>query len=114
MKAALFEMESWLGNEQYIFEGDTASEMLSKFENVQDLGCLARMGRRQEHSAEGKKAIDDLEVLLDKHYAGVLTDDDLLSLDIKISIGAIKCSAIVEGEDAIADLRTAHPKAKSR
>ena len=112
MKAALFEMESWLGNEEYIFEGDSASEMLSKFENVQDLGCLVRMGRREERSAAGKKAINDLEALLDKHYAGELTDADLLSLDIKISIGAIKCLAIVEGEDAIADLRSAHPKAR--
>ena len=114
MKAALFEMESWMGTEEYIFEGASASEMLSKFENVQDLGCLVRMGSREERSAAGKKAIRDLEALLDKHYSGELTDADLLSLDIKISIGAIKCSAIVEGEEAIADLRTAHPKAKSR
>jgi hypothetical protein len=70
------------------------------------------MGSRQERSAAGKKAIKELEALLDKHYEGVLTDADLLSLDIKISLGAIKCSAIVEGEDAIAELRTAHPKAR--
>ena len=112
MFAALFEIESWLGTEQYIIEGDTASEMLSRFENVQDLECLVRMGQNEERSSAGKKAIKALEYLLDKHYSGSLTYKDLLELDVKISIGAIKCIAIVEGKEAIAQLRKAHPKAK--
>lgn len=112
MFAALFEMESWLGTEQYIFEGDTASEMLSRFENVQDLGCLVRMGQHEERSSAGKRAIKALEDLLDKHYSGSLTNKDLLELDVKISIGAIKCVTIVEGNEAIAQLRKDHPNAK--
>ena len=112
MFAALFEMESWLGTEQYIFEGDTASEMLSRFENVQDLGCLVRMGQHEERSSAGKRAIQALEDLLDKHYSGSLTNKDLLELDVKISIGAIKCVTIVEGNEAIAQLRKDHPNAK--
>ena len=112
MFAALFEMESWLGTEQYIFEGDTASEMLSRFENVQDLGCLVRMGQHEERSSAGKRAIKALEDLLDKHYSGSLANKDLLELDVKISIGAIKCVTIVEGNEAIAQLRKDHPNAK--
>ena len=112
MFAALFEMESWLGIEQYIFEGNTASEMLSQFENIQDLGCLVRMGMRKERSSAGKSAIKALEDLLDKHYSGSLTNNDLLELDVKISIGAIKCVTIVEGSGSIAQLREEYPNAK--
>ena len=112
MFAALFEMESWLGTEQYIFEGDSASEMLSKFEAIQDLGCLVRMGRREERSATGKQSINDLEALLDKHYSGTLTNNDLLGLDIKISIGSIKCVAILDGDDAADKLKVEYPKAR--
>ncbi len=112
MYAALFEMTSWMGTEQYIFTGNTASEMLSRFEDVQSLECLVRMGRREERSASGKKAINDLEALWDKHYSGALTNDDLLGLDIKISIGSIKCVVILEGDDAADKLKAEYPKAR--
>ena len=112
MFAALFEMESWLGTKKYIFEGGTASEMLSRFEEVQDLGCLVRMGQHEERSVAGKRAIKALEDLLDKHYSGGLTNKDLLELDVRTSIGAIKCITVVEGNEAIAQLRKDHPKAK--
>lgn len=112
MYAALFEMTSWMGTEQHIFTGNSASEMLSKFEDVQSLDCLVRMGRREERSAAGKKAINDLESLLDKHYSGALTNEDLLSLDIKISLGTIKCVVILEGDDAADKLKAEYPKAR--
>ena len=112
MYAALFEMERRLGTEQYIFTGNSASELLSKFEEVQSLECLAEMGKRQERSATGKKAIMLLEELLDKHLSGTMTIEDLLSLDIKISLGSIKCIKILEGDDAKDKLKLEYPKAR--
>ena len=43
---------------------NTASELLSEFEQVQDLGCLVRMGRGQENK-KGQKELDKLEAILD-------------------------------------------------
>ena len=65
MYAALFEMTSWMGCQQYIFKGNTASDLLSEFERVQDLGCLVRMGRGQENKKGQKflsvcKAIEEI------------------------------------------------------
>ena len=111
MYAALFEMDSWMGNRQYIFEGESASELLAEFERVQDLACLVRMGRGEEDS-EGQKALDKLERLLDKYYDGTLTIDGLLGLDVEISVGSIKCICIKEGENAVEKLKELYPGAK--
>ena len=111
MFAALFEMTSWMGCHQYIFDGDNASDLLSKFERVQDLGCLVRMGRGQENK-KGQKELDKLEAILDKYYDGSLTTDDLLSLDITISLGTIKCVCIEEGDDAVEKLKAQFPNAR--
>ena len=112
MYASLFEIKSWLGTDQYIFEGESASEMLSQFENVQSLECLVEMGRSHERSKSGKQAIDDLEKMLEKHYSDELEIEDLLKFDIKISLGEMRCITVVEGDDAIAQLRAEYPKAR--
>ena len=111
MYAALLEMTSWMGCQQYIFKGNTASALLSEFERVQDLGCLVRMGRSEEKK-QGQKELDKLEAVLNKYYDGSLTPDDLRTLNISISIGAIKCVCIEEGDDAMDKLRTQYPNAR--
>ena len=111
MYAALFEMTSWMGCQQYIFKGNTASALRSEFERVQDLGCLVRMGRSEEKK-KGQKELDKLEAVLNKYYDGSLTPDDLRTLNISISIGAIKCVCIEEGDDAMDKLRTQYPNAR--
>lgn len=111
MFAALFEMTSWMGCQQYIFKGNTASNLLSEFERVQDLGCLVRMGRSQENK-KGQKELDKLEAILEKYYDGSLTTDDLLTLDIAISLGTIKCVCIEEGDDAAEKLKKQYPGAR--
>lgn len=34
MNAALFEMDSWLGHQKYIFKGNSASAILAQFEQI--------------------------------------------------------------------------------
>ena len=111
MLAAVFEMTSWMGLEQHIVKGKTACDLLAEFEVVQSLSCLVRMGRREEDMA-GQKELDKLEVVLDKYHSGSLTVDELLMLDVKLSIGSVKCVAILEGEDAAVKLKEMHPKAR--
>lgn len=112
MYAALFETESWLGTRQYIFEGGSASELLSKFENIQNLQCLVHMGLAEETSPAAIKSISKLSKLLDSHYDGTLTVEELKTLDLKISIGAVKCVTVIEGDDAADQLKKAYPNAK--
>lgn len=110
MYAALFEMTSWIGTEKHVFTGENAIELLDQFNDVQSLECLVRMGRAQERSKEGKAGIEKLAEILDKHWDGVLTIEDLLTLDIKISLGTIKCCKVVEGDEEIAKLKAEHSK----
>ena len=111
MYAALFEMNSWMGLAQYIICGSSAAELLKGFEKIQNLRCLVRMGRSEE-GAKGKKMLDKLEGILNKRDNGDLTNADLLTLNIKISIGTIKCVEIVEGENAADRLKAKYPNAR--
>jgi hypothetical protein len=111
MYAALLEMSSWMGCEQFIVCGEDAAELLSGFEEKQSLSCLVAMGRSQE-KATGQKALDAIEALLIKRNAGTLTIDELLSLDVTISLGGIKCACVEEGEDAGVKVRKKYPKAR--
>lgn len=111
MYAALFEMGSWMGPEQHIVHGNSAADLLYGFEEVQHLSCLVRMGRGREN-AEGQKMLDKLEWILDKRDAGILTNEDLLTLDIKLSVGSIKCVEIIEGDNAVEQLKEKYPHAR--
>ena len=113
MYAALFEMDSMFGRHQYIFEGNSPVSVMVEFENEQSLECLIRHGRYEE-SAKGQLALDKLEDVYNKYVAGTITMDDIASIDIKISIGAIRCCLVAEGEDAIAAIKAQYPKARSR
>ena len=63
------------------------------------------MGRNSENEA-GQKELDRLEAILDKYYTGNLTADDLLTLDVSISLGTIKCVCIEKGAAAADRLKT--------
>ena len=113
MYAALFEMSSWMGLEKYIFQGMDASDLLEEFEDVQSLHCLVRMGRSEE-GPEGQKALDVIEDILDKRDSGDLTVEDLLKLDVKTSLGTIKCCKVQEGDDAFEQLKAEYPEASAQ
>jgi len=111
MNAALFEMDSWLGHQKYIFKGETASDILAKFEQIQDLSCLVWMGRERE-GKKGQKQLDKLEAMLEKYESGELTMQDLQDFDVTISIGAMKCSGIAETDEAVEKLIANNPDAR--
>ena len=86
------------------FEGDSPSAIIRGVERVQDLGCLLRMGREEE-GEKGQKELTKLEAFLEKYQNGALTMEDISNLDIKLSIGTIKCLGIADGEEDIAKLK---------
>ena len=104
MKAAFIEMDVWMGHMQYIFTGEDASEILIKFNQVQDLSCLVNMGFCQEGPA-GQAGLDKIEELIDKHYDGELTMQDFKDFDVRLSIGSMYCTAIAETYEEIEELK---------
>ena len=101
MYVALLEMDSMFGRHQYIFEGDSPVSVMVEFENEQSLECLIQHGRYEE-GPEGQLALDKLEVIYNKYIAGTITMDDIASIDVKISLGAIKCLSVGNGKEAVA------------
>ena len=110
MNAALFEFDGWLGHQKYIFKGETAADILRKVELIQDLSCLVMMGRFYE-SKEGQKQVDLLENLMEKYYNGTVTMQDLQPFTIKLSVGAAKCSAVADSDEAVEKLIAENPDA---
>ena len=111
MYAALFETKSWMGEKKHIVKGKDVAGLIDDFEEVQSLGCLVRMGRGQE-GPEGQKQLNKLEDILDKRDNGTITVEELLELDIDLSVGKIKCSVVIEGDDAIEQLKAQYPDAR--
>lgn len=111
MYAALFELTGWTGLQQRIFEAESVGELFYKFNQIQDLCCLVRMGRARERK-KGQKALDLIEELIEKYYDHALDIEDLLRMDVQLSIGSIKCVCVVEGVEEIDKLRAQYPNAK--
>lgn len=104
MVAAVFYMDSWMGHEEHYFEGNDASDVLSQFERIQDLGCLSRMAK-VEGTKKDIKEIKKLDAVLDKYYSGDLEVEDLESFKIEISIGKFGVLKITDKEDEIESMR---------
>ena len=111
MVAAVFEMKSMFGLQQYWFQGVNAIAIMDAFEYEQSLECLIRHGRREENQ-EGQIALDRLEEFYNKYMDYDLTVDDIAALDINLSIGTIKCLSIAEDAEAIATMRAQYPNAR--
>ena len=85
----------WLTDD---FPGDTATEIMQKVEAFQDFDCLMRMGRSNE-GKKGQLELNKLSDFLDKYYDNELTIDDIRQLDVKLSIGDIKCLELKENAE---------------
>lgn len=108
--AALFEIGGWSGLDRYLFTGESAEAILVKLNQVQDLECLMRMGEMFGDPLAAEAA-PKLAEILEKCQFGELTLQDLEGLSIKLSVGGLRCTAIAEGEKAVAALKAANRKA---
>lgn len=89
---------------------ENSKQLFDALNKIQSLECLVNMGLSRE-KAKGQKELTKLSLIIDKYDDGTLTVEDLANLDVKISIGAIKCLEIAEGDDAEVKLKEKYPKA---
>ncbi|MBR5317673.1 MAG: hypothetical protein IKU39_07250 [Lachnospiraceae bacterium] len=111
MVAAVIELKSWMGTHQHFMIGETPSEIIEKFEDIQDLHCLARMGRQREETAEGQKALDKLDAFLKKVDSGRLTLRDIMKFSFQLEVGSFRCLGIAIDGEAIERLKKSYPNA---
>ena len=113
MYAAIFELSSWMGTINYFFTGETAGELLSRLEEVQDLNCLVRMGRTEE-GKRGQAQLDRIDAILSKRCDGELTLTDLKNFSFKLSVLSCRCLGTAEDAESIAALKAKYPNAICR
>ena len=78
-------------------EGDTLEYLVREIEKKQDLQCLVQMAGTMG-TKKDKKEIEKLIDFLKKYMDDSLTVDDVRKLDVKLSVGAIKCKSLSEQE----------------
>ena len=111
MYAAVLELKSWMGKRTYFFDGETPSDIISKFQQEQNLECLVRMGSMEE-GPKGRKDLSKINAFLKKYYSGKLKMKDIKEFSFNLSVGSCRCIDVAEGDEAIATLRSAHPEAR--
>ena len=108
---AVIEMTSCLGTYQHIVKGNSPSELIEAFENVQSLYCLVRTGRNEE-GPEVQESLDILENLLNKVELKELAEEDFKSFDIKTSSVHITFMESFVGKNNEERLKEKYPNAK--
>ena len=86
------------------FESDDPYGIIREVEEIQDFGCLLRMGRMEENK-KGQKELDKLEAFLNKYHEGTLTIEDIQHLNIRLSIANIKCHQIAKTAEEVKALK---------
>ena len=95
MYVATFRTDNGYVEHEYTIEGSSLEKIVSRFQAVQDLDCLVRMGRLMGDT-DDEKALDGLENFLIKFYAGKLNLEDLRDFEVNLSAGSIKCLKVEE------------------
>ncbi len=88
-----------------VFEGEEPRDIVSEAEQVQDFGCLLRMGAMME-GPEGQGEIKKLRAFLDKYSDGSLTLEDIRDLDVRLGPGYIFCKGVAAMPEGIEALRS--------
>lgn len=112
MVAAVIELKSWLGPEQYFVVGQNACEIMVKFEEKQDLHCLAMMGRQHERTKKGQKELDKVDEFLRKYDFDELTLSDIQEFTFELEVGSFKCLGIADGEEQVKQLEEEFSQAR--
>lgn len=89
----LFEISSWMGKENYLYEGDDVDTVVEKVLRDNDIRCIARMGRSMGPKSD-QPQLDMVDKFLKKYDCGELTWDDLSKFELKISTGGQRCVGI--------------------
>ena len=87
-----------------LFEANDPCGIINRVEEIQDFGCLLRMGKMEE-GKRGQKELSKLESFLNKYYDGSLSMDDIRTLNVSLSIGNIICHGIAENEEQVLTLK---------
>lgn len=75
--------------------GDTLEDLIRKVEDAQDLQCLVQMAGMMG-TKKDKQEIRKLIDFLEKYGSNELTVEDVQNLDIKLSVGNLKCESLDE------------------
>ncbi len=78
-------------------EGDSPSELMQAVEKEQDLMCLVQQCAMMGTKAD-KKEIGKVISFLEKQSDDSLTIDDIRDLNVKLSVGSIKCLELMEND----------------
>lgn len=111
MVAAIIGTDGRAGYQKHLHRDEDIPE---QFMQARDLDCLINMGCS---GCAGAQITDGAQPeapneLVSKYRSCTLTADDLRQPYVHISVGAIKCESIAEGEQAIEQLLQAHPDAR--
>lgn len=96
MKAALFELTSWMGTTTYLLKSKTVPGLIRELEKHQELACLVTMGKME---GDDPCELEKLSNILEATKAKRLTFEDLEKMDIHLTPGSIKCLGVADDDD---------------
>ena len=94
MKAALFEIKSWIGTERYLIKARSVRGLLTGLQKHQNLECLVMYGDEEDADELAK-----LSTILKAAKRSALTLEQLAQMDVHLSIGDIKCVGVADDDD---------------
>ena len=84
----------------FFFRGVNVNDLVSQFNEVQDLPCLVETGESLG-TKKDKMVLKQLESFLSKYYEGSLEMTDLKKFSIKLSIGYIGVRAVAKNPEEV-------------
>ncbi len=109
MYTACFSIAGWADPQTYIFSGEKLMDIARKFNDVQDITCLAMMA--QQMGAEDPDTLDKLLDYAERYQSGKIREKDMEDFDINLSIGSMKCLELGKGQDTAERMTKEYPKA---
>ncbi len=90
MKSIKIEMTSWMGKSSYDCEGETWADVLARFNDFQDLGCLKRQVEEMG-TAVDRGRFAPFEEFIKKWMSGKVVKEDFAACRVVLSIGSFRC-----------------------
>ncbi len=103
MVGAIFFTDTKYRSNEYFYTGVDANDLITQFNEDQNLTCLPEMGRSMG-TKKDKVVLEKLDSFLMKYYEGELTMDDLKDFSVNLSIGFIGVRAIALNSEEVKKL----------